>query len=188
MVTNAAARPGDRLVLTKPLGSGVIATALKAGQASAEVVARAVEVMATLNRGGAAAVEAAGARAGTDVTGYGLLGHLRTMLRASGAAARVDAARVPLLPGAQALAAQGHVPGGTRRNLTDLEGDVTWSPSVSEPLRTLMADAQTSGGLLIAAPPERLDALLEALRLQRTISADVIGDVVEGPAGAIMVV
>jgi selenide,water dikinase len=187
LVTNAAARPGDRLVLTKPLGSGVIATAVKADAAPEEVVARAVEVMTTLNRGAAAAMASAGARAATDVTGYGLLGHLRSMLRASAVAAVIDSGAVPLLPGAVELAAAGHVPGGTRRNLTDLADDLTWAGAVPEPLRTLLVDAQTSGGLLIAVPPEKLAALLAALSTAGTPAAAVVGEVVEGGSGTIAV-
>jgi selenide,water dikinase len=187
LVTNAAARPGDRLVLTKPIGSGVIATAVKADAAPEPVVARAVEVMTTLNRSAAEAMLDVGVRAATDVTGYGLLGHLRSLLRASGVASVLDSQTVPLLPGALELAGGGHVPGGTRRNLSDLEGDVTWSAGIPGPLRTLLADAQTSGGLLIAVPAEKLDALLERLSAAATPAAAVIGQVVEGSPGTITV-
>ncbi|RMH15057.1 MAG: selenide, water dikinase SelD, partial [Gemmatimonadetes bacterium] len=159
MVTNRGARPGDALVLTKPLGSGVVATALKAGAAPEAVVREAVEVMATLNRGAAAAMCEVGVHAATDVTGYGLLGHLRNLLRASEVAAELDAAALPLLPGVRPLVDAGHVPGGTRRNLADLEADTDFG-AVDEAVRILAVDAQTSGGLLVAVPEERLDALL----------------------------
>jgi len=186
MVTNAGARAGDVLVLTKPIGSGIVATAIKQGVASAEVVRAAVEVMSTLNRSAAQALVAVAAHAATDVTGFGLLGHLHRMLLASGVAARLHAADVPLLVGARELAEAGHVPGGTRRNLADLSGHVTFSPAVDDVARTLLGDAQTSGGMLICVQPDRLDELLAALE-GTTPARAVIGSVVEGPPGAITV-
>lgn len=186
MASNAAARAGDVLVLTKPLGSGVVATAIKAGAAAPEVVDGAVEVMAALNRGAAEAALSVGVRAATDVTGFGLLGHLRTLLRASGAAARVDAGRIPLLEGARELVAAGHVPGGSRRNREDLAADVTWEDEVPDDLRTLLCDAQTSGGLLLCVPGERVDRLLAELE-GRAPAAAMIGEVVAGAPGRIRV-
>jgi selenide,water dikinase len=186
MVTNAGARAGDVLVLTKPIGSGIVATAIKQGVASAEVVRAAVEVMSTLNRSAAQAMVAVAAHAATDVTGFGLLGHLHRMLLASGVAARLHAADVPLLVGARELAEAGHVPGGTRRNLADLSGHVTFSPAVDDVARTLLGDAQTSGGMLICVQPDRLDELLATLE-GTTPARAVIGSVVEGPPGAITV-
>jgi len=185
-VTNAAASPGQTLVLTKPIGSGVIATAIKQGAAGQEVVRVAVDVMSALNRGAAEAMVNAGVRSATDVTGFGLLGHLHRMLLASGVAGHVRSAEVPLLEGARALAEMGHVPGGTRRNLADLEPHVTFSPAVDAVMRTLLGDAQTSGGLLMAVPAERLESLLDALDGVAPARA-VIGEVVEGAAGTITV-
>ena len=186
MVTNAAATPGDRLVLTKPIGSGVIATAIKKDEVSTEVIDRAVDVMTTLNDLAAQAMVAAGVRAGTDVTGFGLLGHLRNMMRSSGTAATIDAAAVPMIDGAAELAAAGHVPGGSRRNLEDLAVDVEFADGIDEVTRTLLADAQTSGGLLMAVPEERMGALLADLA-GRSLSAAVIGQVTEGDPGTITV-
>ena len=186
LVTNAGARPGDVLVLTKPLGTGVVTTAIKAGQAPDHVARRTVEVMATLNRGAADAAQACGIRAGTDVTGFGLLGHLRNLLRASGVAATVRWRDVPLLDGASELAVDGHVPGGTTRNLSDTASDVTWGPGVPSPVRLLMADAQTSGGLLLSVPPARVDELVAALA-RLAPAAAVIGEVAEGRPGSIAV-
>jgi len=186
MVTNAGARPGDVLVLTKPLGSGIVATAVKAGAASDAVVGEAVRCMTTLNRAGAEAMVAVGVRAGTDVTGFGLLGHLRSMMRASGTSARIIAARVPLLPGVEELIDAGQIPGGTRRNLADLAEAVSFGAEITESTRLVLADAQTSGGLLMAVPPGLLDALLEALS-GRTLVAAVIGEVEAGEAGRIVV-
>lgn len=186
MITNAGARAGDVLVLTKPLGSGVVATAIKADAAPPEVVAATVEVMAWLNRGAAEVATRHGIRAGTDVTGYGLLGHLRSLARASGVGAEIDAGAVPLLEGALALADAGHVPGGSRRNLTDLADDVVWADGVPEGVRTLLGDAQTSGGLLLCVPPDRVEALVADLDGQAATAA-VVGRIVEGGPGVIRV-
>lgn len=187
MVRNSTARPGDRLVLTKPLGTGVIATAIKRGIAAPEIIAPAVASMTTLNKGASEAMLRAHAHAATDVTGYGLLGHLREMAQASRLEARVSASAVPLLPGALGLAAEGVVPGGTRRNQADLRDHVAWDDDVAEPIRTLLADAQTSGGLLIAVAPERLGELLAGLEDAGTPAAAVIGELVEGEVGKIEV-
>jgi selenide,water dikinase len=187
IVRNSTARVGDALVLTKPIGTGVIATAVKKDAAPPDVVAEAIRVMTTLNEGAARAMLEVGAHAATDVTGFGLLGHLRSMLRASRVAARLSAGAVPLLPHARELVAQGHVPGGTRRNAADLADSVDWDPALDDAVRTLLCDAQTSGGLLIAVAPERADELIARLRLERTPAAARIGDVVEGVAGRIVV-
>lgn len=186
LVTNRGARPGDRLVLTKPLGSGVVATAIKADAADPDVVRAAVDVMTSLNRAAAEAMVAAGVRAATDVTGFGLLGHLRNVLRASRVGARLEADAVPLLPGARALARAGHVPGGTERNLEDLVDDVRFGDDVPRELRTLLADAQTSGGLLMAVAPDRVAELRARLEGRVPALAEV-GEVTDDPAGSIRV-
>lgn len=187
MVTNAGARPGDEIVLTKPLGSGVIATAIKKGEAPDEVIANAVEIMTTLNAAGAEAMCSAGVTTATDVTGFGLLGHLRSMLRASGMAATVRADSVPIMTGAAELAQEGHVPGGTKRNLEDLAESVSFAESVDQVTRTLLGDAQTSGGLLMCVAPDKLSGLLAQLDGVTPVSA-VIGSVEEGAAGRIEVI
>lgn len=156
LVTNAGANPGDVLFLTKPLGTGVITTALKADAAPPSVVARAVESMATLNAAPSEVMVRLGVTAATDVTGYGLLGHLRTLARASGVSAEIEAARVPILEGARELAGGGHVPGGTKRNSRDLDPDLELSPGIDPVTRILLCDAQTSGGLLLAVPASRV--------------------------------
>ena len=186
LLTVDRARPGDHLVLTKPLGTGVVATALKRGGADPESVARAVASMTTLNAAASEAALDAGVRAATDVTGYGLLGHLHRMLRASGVAAEVDAARVPFLPGAAELAAAGFVPGGTRNNQAFLAGMVELDPGVPPVVATLLHDAQTSGGLLLAVPPGALGGLLDDLH-GRGLRPALVGRVVDGPAGAVRV-
>jgi len=171
IVTNAGAEPGDAVVLTKPLGTGVLTTALKRDLVTAAELAPAV-----------------GVHAATDVTGFGLLGHLHTLLAASGRGAELHAAAVPLLPGARAAAERGAIPGGTKRNAEDVADAVQFAASVDAPTRLLLADAQTSGGLLIAVAPERLDALVAALVRERALAAAVIGRVVAGPPGRITVV
>ncbi|MBO0805544.1 MAG: selenide, water dikinase SelD [Nocardiopsaceae bacterium] len=179
-----AARPGDALVLTKPVGTGVVATAHKRSAASPEVLAAAVEAMTTLNAAASEAALAAGVVAVTDVTGFSLLGHLHRMLRASGAAAVVRADAVPLLPGALELTAAGYVSGGTRGNMSYLEPWVTMSAGVPADVAVLLQDAQTSGGLLLATAEEsRLVSELSA----RGVPAAVIGSVRAGDAGRVEV-
>lgn len=163
IVTNAGARVGDVLVLSKALGTGVIATAHKNDAVTAEVLAGAVESMAALNDRAAEVMLAGTVHAATDVTGYGLLGHLRTMLRESGVAAEIRAGAVPLLDGALDLLEAGQIAGGTKRNRTDVEDDVEFAESVPESIRMMLCDAQTSGGLLMAVPPEDADRIVTEL-------------------------
>ncbi len=187
IVTLANAQGGDVLVLTKPIGTGVLTTALKRDLASAADLSDAVTSMATLNAGGARAMLANGAHAATDVTGFGLLGHLHNMLAASGVSAEIDAASVPLLPRAADLAARGAIPGGTKRNREALADTVRFDAAVPETIRVLLFDAQTSGGLLIAVPPNRADSLLAALKNEKTPAAARIGRIVGGPPGTVTV-
>ncbi len=184
---NAGARPGDRLVLTKPIGTGILSTALKGDAIGEADMKHPVEVMSTLNAGAANAMMASGAHAATDVTGYGLLGHLHNMLGASGVAARVTTESVPVLDGVRELIEQGIVPGGTKRNLAAIAEYMTWGAESSDVDRLLLADAQTSGGLLIAVDPAQTDELLAALRREKTPATAVIGEVVEGESGTIEV-
>jgi selenide,water dikinase len=189
-VTNAGARPGHALVLTKPIGTGIITTAGKEGRAPPEVLAGAVEHMTTLNHAACDVMVKVGVSACTDVTGYGLLGHLRTMLLASGVAARVRASAVPLMEGARDLALQGIAPGGTHRNLESVNPFVRWGHSVDECGKLLLCDAQTSGGLLLSVPAARARRLLSELRAAGVVTTAVIGEVLERAAldGALMTV
>jgi len=175
LLTLGAAKPGDLLVLTKPLGTGILTTALKRGVLDPHEIAPAVQVMRLLNESAAKAALAHGVRAATDVTGFGLLGHLRNLIDASAVGARLDITRVPLLPGAVELAAQGAVPSGSRRNLESVA--VQWSDDVSAMEQLLCADAQTSGGLLLAVPEEKVRDLLHALTAARTPAGRVIGEI-----------
>ena len=172
-------------MLTKPLGTGVVATAIKAGACPARLMTDAVESMAQLNRDAAEAALANGARAATDITGYGLTGHLGNMVRASGVSARLEADSVPVLDGAADLVEKGFVPGGTRRNQADAEAWLTYEGAVSETQKILLADAQTSGGLLICSRPDRTVALLKDLE-DRGVEGAVVGRICAEPAGRIV--
>lgn len=152
--------PGDALVLGKGLGTGVITTAIKAREARAGEIGAAVDSMRRLNRDAAAVLEDFHVHAATDVTGFGLLGHLWELCRAGGVGARVSATAPRLIPGAARLAAAGHVPGGTRRNRAAVEQHLEWDPAVPEERRLLLCDAQTSGGLLAAVPPGEADEVV----------------------------
>jgi len=162
-VQNSTAESGDVLVLTKPLGTGVITTALKNGEALGDVLDAAVESMLSLNRDAAEAMVSAGAHAATDVTGFGIVGHLMTMMRASGTTGRLRRSALPVLPGVVELLEDGIAPGGTHRNLESCAEDVTWSEYIGEIDRLLMCDPQTSGGLLISVTEGAVDGLLADL-------------------------
>jgi selenide, water dikinase len=186
MLTNAGACAGDRLVLTKPVGTGILATALKRDALLETGMAEAIRSMTTLNDGAARAALKVGVSAATDVTGFGLLGHLANILEASKVAAEIEFDAIPLLPHARNLASRGVVPGGTQRNLEAAAG-VLWDPGLSPADRYLCVDAQTSGGLLLVVPPEHEAALLAALREEGTPAAAVIGRIVAGNPGNVRV-
>jgi selenide,water dikinase len=185
-LTNAGACAGDVLVLTKPLGTGILATALKRDALLETGMAEAVRSMTTLNEGAARAALAVGVSAATDVTGFGLLGHLGNILAASKVGAEIAFGALPILPHAMSLAGRGIVPGGTQRNLA-AASEVEWADDLTPTERILCVDAQTSGGLLLAVPPENEAALLAALREAGTPAAAVIGRVTAGPAGRVRV-
>jgi cysteine desulfurase NifS/selenium donor protein len=188
VLTNATAKAGDALVLTKPIGTGILATAVKRGQAGDDVARRIVAVMRQLNRAAAEAMLETGVSACTDVTGFGLLGHLREMSAASGLDAEVDAASVPVIAPARDLAAADVVPGGTIENLAHVSPHVEFAPRLSRVDRLLLSDAQTSGGLLISVPAARCDALLASLREKGVVEARRIGRFTEPGPGRIRVV
>ncbi len=178
MLTNAGARQGDVLVLTKPLGSGIATTAAKRGVGSPELIARATEVMCELNERASRAAVGAGATAATDVTGFGLLGHLNEMCAAAGVGAVIEASLVPAIEGVLDMAADGNaIAGGSRRNRDQAERFTTWAPGVSEERRILLTDAMTSGGLLVSVAAERADE----------VPGPVIGEISAGPEGSIEV-
>jgi selenide,water dikinase len=187
-VTNDGARPGDALVLTKPIGTGIITTAAMQDGSSPNVLAGAIEMMRTLNHAASDAMVEVGVNACVDVTGFGLVGHLLGMLRASGRAARISLGRVPLLEGARDLVMQGVAPGGTRRNLSSAGRQVVWDPGIEEWAKLLLCDAQTSGGLLISVSEDKLARLVTELGSQGVEIVAAIGEVLseETPDGRLL--
>jgi selenide, water dikinase len=175
LTTNANARPGDLLVLTKPLGTGIATTAIKRGVASRTLQKRVIAVMSKVNTVGAELAELRLVRAATDVTGYGLMGHLISLCRASGVSAEVDPGTVPVISDEIGdLIEQGCIPGGSRENLVATTVAVDWR-STDDSQRILLTDAQTSGGLLLCVAKAKLEKVLGLLRQRRTPCAAVIG-------------
>jgi selenide,water dikinase len=185
VVTNAGARPGDLLLLSKPVGTGVLTTAVKRDALPESALGPAIAQMARLNDRAAAAMLAHGAHAATDVTGYGLVGHAGEVARASGVALAIDAHRVPLFDGVLELIARGLVPGGTTDNLVEHAAFTEYAEGVDLWYRTALSDAQTSGGLLIAIPPAGAERVLAELADLGTVA--IVGEVLAGPAGAVLV-
>jgi selenide,water dikinase len=184
-VSNANAQPGDVLVLSKAIGTGIITTAGKQGSVAPDVMAGAVATMAALNRPAAQAMMRVGVNSATDVTGFGLLGHLKGMVRGSGVAAEINLSSVPLLPGVRELLDAGIAPGGTHRNVSSVADAVTWGDGLTEQDKLLICDAQTSGGLLISVPAARQQDLVDALLDEGAQCAAVVGRITAGPAGSI---
>ena len=183
---NVGAQPGDLLILTKPLGTGIISAAIKKEKAPAASVEAAVKAMLTLNRAAAEALSVVGGvHAVTDVTGFGLLGHLREMTQGSKVHARLAVRDVPFLPGVFELARQGLVPGGTKRNLRSLVDVVRWDASITREQQLALSDAQTSGGLLVAIVADRVDQVRAELTT-RGVESKTIGVITdEAPLGGI---
>ena len=183
MMTTAAGRPGDELILTKPIGTGILTTALKQGRIGEEELVEATEVMRALNAGASRVAVAHGVRAATDVTGFGLLGHLGNILEQSSLAAEIGYENLPVMANVVTLAAEDVVPGGTRRNLVAADR-VKWH-GIDEAERLVCADAQTSGGLLLAVSPESVEGLVAGLAEAGTQAAARIGRLVDGPPGTV---
>jgi selenide,water dikinase len=178
ILTNSGARPGDRLLLTKRLGTGVIGTALKKSRASEESLRAAVESMCMLNREAGELALKYEVHAATDITGFGLLGHAREMAAGSGVSLVIDSSQVEFLPGALDAAREGHLPGGLKRNIEFISRCVEFSDGIPEPVRNLLYDPQTSGGLLISCSAPDAPRLLNEL-LERHIAAREIGTATE---------
>ena len=176
VVTNAGAKKGDLLVLTKPIGVGILATALKRGLLSRPLLQTMTRQMKMLNRAAAEAMRASGVHAATDVTGFGLLGHARNVARASKKTIRIWSGSVPLLSGVRELAAQGVASSGLHSNREAIDPDVAWDGEVPEAVRLALVDPQTSGGLLIAVPSSKTEALIRRLNRSK-VSAAVVGEV-----------
>jgi selenium donor protein len=182
ILDNSKARPGDSLILTKKIGTGVISTGVKAGKCSDPVIEEFTASMAALNRKASEIMLTTGVSTATDITGFGLIGHLIEVLKASGCSARLHSGRVPYFADALRLAGMGVVPGGTRENRKSFEQHVMWADDVPEVERILMNDAQTSGGLLIFVPGSKRDALISDLQKNGVLSA-YIGDLEKESVG-----
>lgn len=178
VLTNAGAQPGDKLILTKPLGSGILTTAIKKGKCSPESAKAIVEIMATLNRKAAEAMEGLTVHALTDITGFGLLGHLYEMICGSGVSAKLSAEAVPILGEVHDLAAEKIYPGGAQRNLNRITPHVDWE-NCSDETKIMLSDPQTSGGLLIAVSADDAGELVERLVRGQTPAAALIGEITE---------
>jgi selenide,water dikinase len=179
IITNAQAKIGDSLVLTKPLGIGIITTAIKKEQVEEKWVAEAVKIMTFLNKSASEAMLDVGINACTDITGYGLLGHLCELVQASKVGAKIFLSKVPVIDFAWELAKQKMVPGGTLANLKFIEKKVDWEGGITEEAKLILSDAQTSGGLLISVPKEKEKKLLDRLISKGVPNPVVIGEIIE---------
>ncbi len=179
VIRNRGAEPGDRLVLTKPLGTGILSTALKRDMLDRQQLNDLVHTMLTLNKEAGEAMQETGVHAATDITGFGLLGHLLEMLEASHVSAKLDFEKIPFIPGTFELATAGAIPGGTRDNLAFTEHGVEYGWRLSEVQRLLINDAQTAGGLLIAVENNRLQTLVDNLEKRQVETIAVIGEIGE---------
>lgn len=187
VVLNSGARTGDKLILTKPLGTGIIGTAVKGGVASADAEAKIVKSMTTLNRKAAELMQETGVHAGTDVTGFGLLGHAGEMINGSDVGMAIHATAVPFFPEAREYAEMGMVPGGLHRNRDFRSNMVTIKKTVPDYMSDILFDPQTSGGLLISVAPEKARGLLERMHREGIDEAALIGEVVAELKGRIIV-
>lgn len=187
ILTNKGARVGDKLILTKPLGTGIISTALKAGMADDRSVAQSIECMSTLNKKAAELMTEAEVHACTDVTGFGLLGHACEMIEGEDVGMVIYPSVVPLLPGTEDFAAMGLIPGGTIRNRDFRLSMIERAAEISDEKLLILFDAQTSGGLLVSVPEPKVHALLKRLHQEGVKEAAIIGEVLEQPKGKIVI-
>ena len=179
IIKNSGAEKGDLLILTKPLGSGIITTALKQGKTNEELEGKVTGIMAALNKSACEAMVEVGIKAATDITGFGLLGHLWEVCSSSGVGAEIYLSRIPTIKEVWDLAAQKCIPGGTLANLKFSEDKVVWEERIDQVAKFVLADAQTSGGLLIFCPQDKKDKLLELLKNKKVLASNVIGETVE---------
>lgn len=188
VMTNGGAQVGDKLVLTKPIGIGIITTAIKKGLVPEEVTQEAVKVMATLNKDAALAMQEIGANGCTDVTGFGLLGHAYEMAASSNAGLILYKSQVPVIEATYEYADQNVFPGGTRANLSYLQDKVDFAPEITEKEQLILADAITSGGLLISVAADKVDDLVSALKEKEgVLAASIVGEVVADHPGKLKV-
>ena len=187
LVKNDGAKPGDILVLTKPIGTGIIATAIKKGMANEDIIQTAVDTMSTLNDVASKLMIELKIKAATDITGFGLLGHLSEICKASKVTSEIDYNLLPLLPGTLELANDGIIPGGTKRNLSYAESFTQFQEDRTDIEKLITSDAQTSGGLLISISPEKTESFLQLFNEQSSIKAQKIGKITEQREKAIFV-
>ena len=187
VVLNTGARVGDRLILTKPLGTGIISTALKGGMADEEAVAKITRSMATLNKKASELMQEIGVNACTDVSGFGLLGHAAEMIEGTDTGMIIQSATVPFFPEAKGLAEKGMIPGGLHRNRDFRKGMVEIGQGIPDYLANILFDPQTSGGLLISTSADRASALLERLHAESIGEANIIGEIIAEPKGKIII-
>ena len=178
-IRNDTAKEGDVLVLTKPLGTGIIATAIKKGKADKSIINDAIQVMVTLNKPAAEIMDGLEVHAATDITGYGLLGHLSEMCKGSNVSAEIDSSEIPLINGTTELAERGFIPGGSKQNFKTSENYTKFSESMSEIENIILADAQTSGGLLISLSENQANEFLNRFRDETGMEAAIIGKIFE---------
>lgn len=183
---NAGAKPGDKLILTKPIGVGILTTSIKRSLLSEEEIDRVTTVMATLNKTAAEVMEPFNVHACTDVTGFGLLGHASEMAKGSQAGITIYKEQVPLLPRVRELAEQGVIPGGTKNNFAHLDGEVSFPAQMDELDQLILCDAVTSGGLLISVSGDEAESLLAQL-IEQGVEAALIGEVTDNQKGHIVV-
>lgn len=185
---NTKAMPGDLLVLTKPLGIGIISTGIKNGTAPEITAQEAIKWMSRLNKWASTAMMKMGAHSATDITGFGLLGHARRMAEASGVTIKFYGEKVPVIDGTMELYRSGACPGGSRRNLEYVSESVTWGENIDDEMKIILSDAQTSGGLLISIAPENADELVEMLKDNGDEYSSIVGEVIRLKQTAIEVV
>ena len=177
LTRNDTAQVGDLLILTKPLGTGIISTAIKQGVSNNNIMNIAIDSMRTLNKSAAEAMAEVGVNACTDITGYGLLGHTLEMCKASNVSATIEFNSMPFMNGVFELAQEGVIPGGTKRNLEFVSSDISPSTHLAEFQLQMLADAQTSGGLLISVAPDKAKLLVNKLKSKKTLAYHIIGEI-----------
>jgi selenide,water dikinase len=187
IMANSGAKPGDVLILTKPLGVGILTTSVKRGLRTEAQIDAAIHSMASLNKPGAEAIEEVGANSATDVTGFGLIGHLCGMAGSSKVGIEIDFAALPVLPDVMDFIKQGVIPGGTKKNHKFYAPRVEYAAGLSEAEQLLCCDAQTSGGMVISTPASKAEAMVNALKKHGALSHAIIGKVVTDHPGKIVV-
>lgn len=186
-LSNEGAKPGDNLILTKPLGTGILSAALRSRKLDEKTTKKITAVMAELNKGAAEAMMEVGVSSVTDITGFGLIGHALVMAKASKVGMHLYAGKVPIIPEALTFASRGFVPAGSKRNRQFCSKHVDVAAGVDPLLIDVLADAQTSGGLLISVPENKTAMLVQRLKDKNTPAASVIGEVMSEPTGVIKV-